>query len=103
MRIQFDRVVTLLERGIVVTLVIPHHGQIARDDGRDRVEGRSLPHLGGGRREIVERHQTRHGIPVMRGRIAWVERQCLKKLVLGPQPVPVLSGSDMRQRRPRLG
>ena len=103
MRIQLDGVVALLERGLVVAAVGVDHRQIARHDRRHRIERLREPHLVERFVETPHRHQARHRVPVMRGRVARVEPDGELELALRAVPVPVLRRLDVRQRGVGLG
>src|SRR4030095_5861596 len=102
MRIELDRVVALFERGTEVAPVVVDHTYVSRDDGRDGVQRLCDRQLLQGIVKASHRHQARHAVPMMRGRISRIEGDGALKLALGRSPIPVLRGLHVGERRPRL-
>ena len=83
--------------------VAVNHRDVARDDRRHRIERLREQHLLERLVEPAHRHEARHRVPVMRGRVARVELDGALELALGAGPVPVLRRAHVRERGVRFG
>src|SRR6516225_2898495 len=90
MRVQLDRMVALIQRGIEITSIEVNHRDISNDDRRNRIKRLCEEHLVERLIESAHRSETRHGIPVVRGRVSRVQADRALEFALGAVPVPVL-------------
>ena len=103
MRIRFDRVIALVECPFKVPPVIVNHGPIPRYNRRNRIQRLGCLDFFHRFVQLSERRKTRHGVPVVTGRIPGIEAGRALKLPLSANPVPILRGFHMSKRGMRLG
>ena len=95
--------VALLERRLEIAAVEMDDGEIARDDGRDRIERLGEKHLVARLVETAEWREAGHRVPVVGGCVSRVAGDGALELALGADPVPVLRRLDVRQGCVRFG